>query len=83
MSKYQNALDQMVLQFGLQSYKKVIKDGLGWRNIPKSVNDFNDNFLSERGHKRNSLLFFLFGLFMHGYCSRWYCSRAPKLGSVS
>jgi hypothetical protein len=40
---------------------KVIKDGLGWTNIPKIVIDFNDNFLLEKGYMRNNLLFFLFG----------------------
>jgi hypothetical protein len=39
----------------------VIKDGLNWWRIPKSVMGFNHNFLLEWGHKKNSLLFYLFG----------------------
>jgi hypothetical protein len=31
----------------------IIGDSLQWGHIPKSVRDFNDNFLLERGHKQN------------------------------
>jgi hypothetical protein len=37
----------------------IVKDGIGWSNIPKSVIDFHGNFLLERGQRRNNLLFLL------------------------
>jgi hypothetical protein len=35
---------------------------LNWKQTPKSVKDFNDNFLLARGQKGNGVLFFLFGV---------------------
>jgi hypothetical protein len=29
----------------------VIKDGLKWRNVPKNVKDFKENFLQIKGNK--------------------------------
>jgi hypothetical protein len=37
----------------------VIKEGMGWERPPKSVKEFNDEFLLERGHKDNGTLLFL------------------------
>jgi hypothetical protein len=39
----------------------VIREGVNWGKIPRSVKGFNDNFLLERGNKKDSVLFFLFG----------------------
>jgi hypothetical protein len=39
----------------------VIKEGVGWGRSPKSVKEFNDEFLLERGRKDNGRVFFLFG----------------------
>jgi hypothetical protein len=39
----------------------VIRDGLKWRNVPKSVMDFRENFLQTRGNKGLGALWFLFG----------------------
>jgi hypothetical protein len=37
----------------------VVKEGVGWGRTPKSVKEFNDEFLFERGHKDNGRVFFL------------------------
>jgi hypothetical protein len=39
----------------------VIKEGLNWEKIPKSVKEFNDESLIKRRDKFNRVLFFLFG----------------------
>jgi hypothetical protein len=39
----------------------VIRERLKWKQTPKSVKEFNDKFLLERGNKNNGVLFFLFG----------------------
>jgi hypothetical protein len=39
----------------------VIKDGLKWGNVLKSVKDFKENFLHIKGNKGLRAMWFLFG----------------------
>jgi hypothetical protein len=38
----------------------VIKEGMRWERSPKSVKEFNDEYLFESRDKYNGVLFFLF-----------------------
>jgi hypothetical protein len=39
----------------------ILRDGLGWKDVPKSVGDFKENFITSRGCKRVGIVWFLFG----------------------
>jgi hypothetical protein len=39
----------------------VLRDGMKWRGIPRSMGGFKENFLLVRGHKGVGVLWFLFG----------------------
>jgi hypothetical protein len=54
-------VDHLIFECPLAGFVwSVIKEGMGWGGL-KSVKEFNDEFLLERGHKYNGVLFFLFG----------------------
>jgi hypothetical protein len=40
----------------------VVKEELKWERLPRSVKEFNDDCLCQRGAKLNSVLFFLLGV---------------------
>jgi hypothetical protein len=56
-------VDHLIFTCPLASFVwSVIKEGVGWGRALKSVKEFNDEFLLERGHKDNGRVFFLFGV---------------------
>jgi hypothetical protein len=39
----------------------VLRDGLGWSDVPRNVRDFRENYVGNRGGKGVGLVWFLFG----------------------
>jgi hypothetical protein len=59
---WEESIDHLMLECPIAVFVwAVIRDGLKWRNVPKGVMDFRENFLQDRGNKWIGALWFLFG----------------------
>jgi hypothetical protein len=60
LSNVEETVDHLFFHCPLSVYTwNVIREGLQWTRIPKSVRGFKDNFLLERGNKGNGRMFYL------------------------
>jgi hypothetical protein len=58
----EESVDHLIFTCPLSAFIwSVIKEGLNWERLSRSVKKFNDECLLQRGDKLNSMLFFLFG----------------------
>jgi hypothetical protein len=58
----EESVDHLIFTCPLPAFIwSVIKEGLNWERLSRSVKKFNDECLLQRGDKLNSMLFFLFG----------------------
>jgi hypothetical protein len=61
LCKEEESVDHLLFQCPLATYIwAVVRDGLNWKVIPSAKN-FSEDFLFERGDKRNRSLLFMFG----------------------
>jgi hypothetical protein len=61
-------IDHLIFTYPLLAFVwSVIKEGLNWEKTPKSLKEFNDEYLFKRGDKLNNVLFFLFGRCVEHY----------------
>jgi hypothetical protein len=61
-------IDHLIFTCPLSAFVwSVIKEGLSWERIPRSVKEFNEECLCQRGDKRNGVMFFSWGRYARQY----------------